>query len=377
MALRSCTNCKAGASPDLQLLYCATCQSALYCSKACQREDWKKHHKKICKLLNVGHGDMQLRTDTHARRSIELKKIFEASESSLDEDMNRFFRLFEESTEDGSRAAARKMRKIAKRQSKYNQRFLLFHSFYFLARSDSEKLRWPNCPLLVMLQFVDPNVLSEGGPTWEALLHDSADLADPFDILTHENQLILAKQLIEHGANVNAVSTSRGDTPLHKACHWANVTNLDFVELLLQKGADPNAEDPQGLTPLMCTAPDAPGAAKFLLNWPTTDANITTRSGASFLAKVRSTITEFSDKISLPDNPDQVQHRFLLQQWRGIEEMLEERGARDTEITAATQGNGLGANAWSSDTKNAVIFGGLAIICLFIRGFERSSTIRS
>jgi hypothetical protein len=44
-------------------------------------------------------------------------------------------------------------------------------------------------------------------------------LADPFDYSTHENQLILAKQLlIEHGANVNAIECPHGETPLHKAC---------------------------------------------------------------------------------------------------------------------------------------------------------------
>jgi hypothetical protein len=118
------------------------------------------------------------------------------------------------------------------------------------------------------------------------------------------------------------------------ACFSGNVTNLDFVELLLEEGADPNAQDDQGLSPLMHTSPGAPGAAKFLLNWPTTDANITTRSRATFLAVVRSTIVGFSDKVALPDNPDQVQHQFLLQQWRGIEEILVERGADDTGITA-------------------------------------------
>jgi hypothetical protein len=85
----------------------------------------------------------------------------------------------------------------------------------------------------------------------------------------------------------------------------------------------------------MFTMPDAPGAAKFLLSWPGTDANITYRSGeSSFLARVRGTITEICSKIALPDKPDQVQHQFLLQQWRGIEEMLLERGAHDTGITA-------------------------------------------
>ncbi len=43
------------------------------------------------------------------------------------------------------------------------------------------------------------------------------------------------------------------------------MTNLDFVELLLKEGADPNAQDHTQKTPLMSTATLAPGAAKFLL----------------------------------------------------------------------------------------------------------------
>jgi hypothetical protein len=147
------------------------------------------------------------------------------------------------------------------------------------------------------------------------------------------NQLILAKQLVEHGADINAASITHGMTPLHGACFAGNVTNLDFIEYLFEVGADPNAQDYRGMTPLMRTIPDAPGAATFLLNWPTTDANITSRSGASFLARVRSTIAVFSDEVALPDNPDQVANQFQLQQWRAIEDMLVERDAVDTGIT--------------------------------------------
>jgi ankyrin repeat protein len=196
-----------------------------------------------------------------------------------------------------------------------------------------------NSPLLVLLQFVDPNVLSgddhdalEEGEERTLFFHDVSDLADPFGYSTHENQLILAKQ-IEHGAIVNAVSSPCGKTPLHHACNTGIVTNLDFVELLLKEGADPNAQDHLGLTPLMFTLPGAPGAAKFLLSWPAPNVNSTSRSGASFLAKVRATVEEFSDKVVRPDNPDMVPHQFLLQQWREIEEMLVERGAADTGIT--------------------------------------------
>jgi hypothetical protein len=102
------------------------------------------------------------------------------------------------------------MKKIAKRLTKPAQKFLLFHILYFLARSDdSEMLTWPHSPLLVLLHFVDPNVLSgnedeplQEGESRETPLHDLALLADPFDYSTHENQLILAKQLVEHGATL-------------------------------------------------------------------------------------------------------------------------------------------------------------------------------
>jgi hypothetical protein len=217
----------------------------------------------------------------------------------------------------------------------------LFHSLFFLIRSsNSEMLSWPNSPLLVLLQFVDPNVsrgehepLQEGEER-ETLLHHLANLADPFDYSTHVNQLILAKQLIERGANVNAVSIPNGRTPLHKACFAGNVTNLDLVELLLEKDADPNARDHLGETPLMWTVRDATGAAKFLLNWPTTDANIISQSGQSFPARVRSTISEISNYTVHQDRPDKDKYPFVLQQWRDIEDMLVERGAHDTGVLA-------------------------------------------
>lgn len=55
-----------------------------------------------------------------------------------------------------------------------------------------------------------------------------------------------ARQLLLEGASPHVSST--GDTPLHAA---AGHDNLDIVAMLLQHGADPNAVDVDGWTPLM------------------------------------------------------------------------------------------------------------------------------
>jgi hypothetical protein len=105
-----------------------------------------------------------------------------------------------------------------------------------------------------------------------------------FRLLNHENQLILAKQLIEHGANVSCIDPT-GQYALHKSMLLGNVTNLDFVELLLE-GADQMRRTIEADT-VDVDQPLLAGAAQFLLNWSTTDANITLSIWASFLARVR------------------------------------------------------------------------------------------
>jgi len=56
----------------------------------------------------------------------------------------------------------------------------------------------------------------------------------------------ISELLITKGADVNAIN-SVGDTPLHSA---ARAGHKDIVELLIAKGADVNAKDNQGRTPL-------------------------------------------------------------------------------------------------------------------------------
>jgi hypothetical protein len=326
MPNKSCIICKVEASPEVLLQYCDACNSALYCSKACQRKDWKNQHKQLCKLINHGHGDRQIRSVVHADTHTALREKYEVEERTLDEDGKRFLKLFEESTSfEGSQAVARKMKKIVKRMTKQNRESLLFFSLYLLVRTDpSEMLSWPNSPLPILLRFVNPNALSHG-EQGETPLHYLVNLAAADGYFTQVNQLILAKQLIEHGANVNAEIIPHGSTPLHTACSAGTVTNLDLIELLLVKGADPNARDKLGVTPLMYTTSFAPGAARFVLNWPTTDLNIINQAGERFLASVKDTVQYLSNQ-SL-DHPDHIQQQLMLQQWREVERMLVEKGA--------------------------------------------------
>jgi ankyrin repeat protein len=64
----------------------------------------------------------------------------------------------------------------------------------------------------------------------------------------HQGSLDMARVLIEQGANVNAADT-RGRTPLMYAA-GADHPNADMIRLLLEKGADPAAKDNRGDTAL-------------------------------------------------------------------------------------------------------------------------------
>jgi hypothetical protein len=91
----------------------------------------------------------------------------------LTEGVKRFFKLFTESTFEGSRA--RRMKKdLPNDSARTNQKFMLFHSLHFLIRSDNGDAFVANSPLLVLLQFVDPNVLFGEGEVEP--LHHLADL---------------------------------------------------------------------------------------------------------------------------------------------------------------------------------------------------------
>ena len=141
-------------------------------------------------------------------------------------------------------------------------------------RTDSKKLRWPNSLLRIMLQVIDANARwttaeETNSPEGLTPLHHFTYQADLKHHIFHENQVILGQQLFRYGANANLGALPYGGTPLHLACHYSTVTNLDFIQLLLEKGTNQNVRDTKRNTPIVIVFPMAPGVARFLLEWCT------------------------------------------------------------------------------------------------------------
>jgi hypothetical protein len=337
MVTASCQVCKKGEGDGLQLSFCNSCRSVSYCSRACQKADWKAH-KVICKVLNVGDAKQIIHSE-HRSLAERVEELAQGALSKCAPRARRFFDLFFDSQGDTDHTdTIRKMKTILHKESRFNRLAILFRSLLVLSQLPSEMLKLPTSPLKVALQFVDASVMSCPGPNMDdgrgsTPLHCLIQLSDPSKENTLENQCILAKQLIEAGANVNArAQRCLGKvTPLHTACSTWNCTNLDFIQLLLDNGANPNAKDSAGTTSLHYIGPNAPGAAKFLLTYSDkTDPDIHTKDGKSFLARVRSAIAEGTYIARLPHNVESKKVLFQVKQWEEVEEFLVERGALDS-----------------------------------------------
>lgn len=82
----------------------------------------------------------------------------------------------------------------------------------------------------------------------------------PLFTACYADNVSTACYLVERGANVNHTN-DKGDTPLHVAC-CSGLPSLNLVETLLNAGAQVNAQNNFGLTPLacamtMCSSPKA------------------------------------------------------------------------------------------------------------------------
>ncbi len=205
---------------------------------------------------------------------------------SEDADFAQFCKLFQESKPGGRRATALKMKQIALRKEQHERDLWLFSILNELVHFDVDRLTWSNSPLLVLLECRDPTALL-GGIRHPMLLNWLAQVMHPDGHRTsYANQILLARQLVEYGVDANAAVMQNGTTPLHTACCTTGVINLDFIDFLLQSGANFNSRKYRGATPLIWTMRWAPGAAEVLIEWPATDLNIVDQKGLSMLTFV-------------------------------------------------------------------------------------------
>jgi ankyrin repeat protein len=213
---------------------------------------------------------------------------------------------------------------------------VMFQSLSVLVYQASRILGLPTSPLLILLDEdfgLDPNTPfhqdSDGSSS--TLLHFLAESLDPTLPITWKNQVILGRQLLTRGANVEGRGDCDRITALHVACSSGSLTNLDFIELLMEHGADPNALSSLGRTPLMRTVPFAPGAAKFLLTHYSdrVDSNMRAMNdGKTFLTMVRECITDHEESLAEEaDHESSHAVEFNLEQLREVENLLVARNA--------------------------------------------------
>ena len=125
------------------------------------------------------------------------------------------------------------------RNSENNRKNFVFALIPKLICSSAEMVSRPTSPFLLLLDKVGPNVASPPNDDLSTPLHHLAEHA--YNVRSMNCQLVLAQQLMDKGAamfvNQKAGAKHRECTPLHYACGSANVTNLDYIKLLLDHGA--------------------------------------------------------------------------------------------------------------------------------------------
>jgi ankyrin repeat protein len=99
---------------------------------------------------------------------------------------------------------------------------------------------------------------------------EDEDHATALHLALNHRDLKVAPVLLDHGANPNAES-NLGETPLHRLLkynYFREDLHLDTVQLLLENGAKPNVQGKDGVTPLQLTSRNGmPSVARLLCNY--------------------------------------------------------------------------------------------------------------
>jgi hypothetical protein len=160
------------------------------------------------------------------------------------------------------------MKKIASEMPANDKLVFLHVMCCLLLHAKPWQVDLPTSPVKILLQVgVDVNAIPEDG-VYNCLTLLAAQNSERESF--KKNQVTIARQLIEGGAQVNLPSLEEGAgliAPLYFACASCSYTNLDFIQLLIENGANPNQQTVDGMIPLMSSIEMAVGAAIFILKF--------------------------------------------------------------------------------------------------------------
>lgn len=153
------------------------------------------------------------------------------------QEMHRLFMATpKEEIEASLNARVKTMKKLARKIPHKHRGAFAFLIMIIMVRLETWRVEKPTSPFLILLEsgVIDPN-----GGDGVVLLINLSQQSSSSSQSCNTNQVILGRQLLKFGANPNKARENR-DTALTSACYCFQPTNLEFIELLLEHGADRN-----------------------------------------------------------------------------------------------------------------------------------------
>ena len=149
-----------------------------------------------------------------------------------------------------AKAGALQMVKLLMQYGARVPELLKWTQFYYFERFDSAA-------------FLIQNGMSPNTMNWHlvTILHDMAE----------KGNIAMAELLIKHGASINAIEEEYQSTPLGMAARWGQI---EMVEFLLNKGADPQLAGATWSTPLSWSRSKSHGEIESILLKAGADKNV-------------------------------------------------------------------------------------------------------
>lgn len=336
---------------------CSKCKSTPYCSRQCQVAHAKQHGA-ICKLLNKGKAQQLNHIGHDETDKISVADLVTALHSySLE--CREIYRLFMSTTKEDDdtilNARVEQMTILAHKLSDDDKIEFLHQMVRILVRLKTWRITMPVSPVLILLECgADVNGVFPSDCTFSPLCL-LAQKSSSKNQMVNKNQVIIGRQLLERGADPNffkrdGSSKHFGNTALYNACYSLQAANLDFIELLLEFGADRNQNtNVGGSTAIMSTFDMALPVAKLLLtyehkNCVPIDVNVPNDQGLTALDWVRLSISRnarFRDDVSVSGQKANGSSRpwaktapyeYILEQLRELEDILIGMGAIEGKV---------------------------------------------